>query len=326
MRWSSAFVWAFLFVGCSDAVLQSPPPISSNPANRDAGEEATDDAGSEPGSDGGPVAPPPAGSSNLRVVAANISSGEGSNYDPGEGIRMFKGLRPDVALVQELNYGSNSKADLDSFVSDAFGAEYTYTREDGAAIDIPNGVVSRYPIAESGRWVDPQVKNRGFVWAKIDVPGPQDLWAVSVHFLTTSSGNRSSEATALVAELDAVVGQGDFVVVGGDFNTTGRAEQCVVKLGKYLTIDAGLPVDQAGNDFTNAPRNAPYDWVLASPSLGAFQVPTVIGTESFPNGLVFDSRVFTPLSAVPPVQKTDSAALNMQHMPVVKDFALAADR
>jgi hypothetical protein len=51
-------------------------------------------------------------------------------------------------------------------------------------------------------------------------------------------------------------------------------------------------------------------------------VPTVIGSSSFPNGLVFDSRVYTPLTDVAPIQKADSSALNMQHMPVVRDFAL----
>jgi len=36
---------------------------------------------------------------------------------------------------------------------------------------------------------------------------------------------------------------------------------------------------------------------------------------------VFDSRVYTPLSDVAPVLSTDSAATNMQHMAVVRDFA-----
>ena len=50
------------------------------------------------------------------------------------------------------------------------------------------------------------------------------------------------------------------------------------------------------------------------------RTPVLIGTSRFENGLVFDSRVFTPLSAVAPVQRGDSEAQNMQHMAVVRDF------
>jgi hypothetical protein len=61
---------------------------------------------------------------------------------------------------------------------------------------------------------------------------------------------------------------------------------------------------------------------MPNADLAALQVPTRIGAQSFPNGLVFDSGVFTPLSDVAPVQPSDSGASNMQHMPVVKDFVL----
>jgi hypothetical protein len=35
-----------------------------------------------------------------------------------------------------------------------------------------------------------------------------------------------------------------------------------------------------------------------------------------------DSRVFTPLEGLAPIQKTDSAAANMQHMAIVRDFRI----
>jgi len=35
---------------------------------------------------------------------------------------------------------------------------------------------------------------------------------------------------------------------------------------------------------------------------------------------VFDSRVFQPLADVAPIQPGDSAAPNMQHMAIVRDF------
>jgi len=50
--------------------------------------------------------------------------------------------------------------------------------------------------------------------------------------------------------------------------------------------------------------------------------PVQIGSMSFPAGLVFDSRIFETLAQVPPVQAADSAAPQMQHMAVVRDFTL----
>ena len=62
---------------------------------------------------------------------------------------------------------------------------------------------------------------------------------------------------------------------------------------------------------------------MASFSFTNALVPVVIGANAFTNGLVFDSRVYSPLSAVPPVLATDSGATGMQHMGVLKDFMIA---
>lgn len=112
----------------------------------------------------------------------------------------------------------------------------------------------------------------------------------------------------------------DPVVLGGDLNTRTRDEGCVAMLGRIFSLPENHPADQSGGGNTNANRNRPYDWVLADAELEALAVPVTLAGEVFPGGLVFDSRVFTPLEGVPPVQKTDSAAPNMQHMAVVRDF------
>ena len=41
------------------------------------------------------------------------------------------------------------------------------------------------------------------------------------------------------------------------------------------------------------------------------------------NGLVFDSRAYSPVSDVSPVLPADSSSVNMQHMAVVKDFRIS---
>lgn len=239
------------------------------------------------------------------------------SYDPGHGIRILQGLKPDVVLIQEFNYGENDPSDIQAFVTTTFGSEFAYYREGG---QIPNGVISRYPILESGEWDDPEVFNRDFAWARIDLPGSRDLWAVSVHLLTGQTGSRTKEANALIAYLQANVPNDDLLVVGGDLNTGTRSEGCVNTLSARVVTTSPFPVDQDDNGNTNAYRNSPYDWVLASPELHGMAVPVVVGNQSFANGLVFDSRVFKPLGDVPPVLEGDSDADQMQHMAVVRDF------
>lgn len=259
----------------------------------------------------------------VRVMAANLTSGTGQSYDAGHGIRIIKGARPDVALIQELNYGANSAADIRAFVDAAFGTEFYYYREGGA--QIPNGIVSRYPILESGEWDDTLVSNRDFAWARIDVPGPVDLWAVSVHLLTSSSSSRNTEAQKLVSYIKGKVPAGDYLVIGGDFNTGSRGEACISTLAQLVLTGSPYPVDQKGNGHTNAGRTSPYDWVLADGDLDAFEAPVVIGGSSFANGLVIDTRVYTPLAELAPALYGDSGASYMQHMGVVRDFLVPGD-
>lgn len=320
MAWSRyAFVGLAAVVfgaACSTSDGPTPVPIVSPP---DAS-TPSDDAGFDAGVDAPIDAPPdaPLGPANLRIVAANISSGQALDYTAKETQRLLQGLKPDVALLQELKVGGNTKSEVDAFVTTAFGPSFTYYRE--AIGDIPNGIVSRFPIETSGSWVDPQVANRGFAYAKITLPNARPLWAVSVHFLTSGGGARSAQATALVAKIGEVVPAADYLVIGGDLNTEGRGETCVKTLGSVVQVAAPFPVDSFGNDNTNAPRTKPFDWLLADADLAAVQVPTKIGTKTFTAGLVFDSRVYEPLADVTPIEANDSAAMNMQHMPVVKDF------
>jgi hypothetical protein len=135
-RWAAPVVLVVSIFGCSDAVLKA-PATGEPPAPGDTTGDDEHDAGASPARDasterGGSVT----STSNLRILAGNISSGATSTYDSGEGIRILQGLHPDVALLQELNYKTNSKADLDELVADAFGAGFTYYREDG--LQIPN--------------------------------------------------------------------------------------------------------------------------------------------------------------------------------------------
>jgi len=263
------------------------------------------------------------GEVRVRLMAANTTSGTLQSYDPGHGIRIFQGTKPDVVLIQEFNYGDNSATAIRGFVDTTFGSTFHYYREGGATI--ANGVISRWPILAAGEWDDPYVSNRDFAWARIDVPGPKDLWVVSVHLLTADATTRNNEATNLVSQIKANIPTGDYLVIGGDFNTDSRSESCFSTFSQVVTTSSPYPADKNGNGNTNASRGKPYDHVLVDADLRAYQTATVIGSSSFSAGLVVDTRVYSPLSDISPAQSADSGATNMQHMAVIKDFLIPGD-
>ncbi len=259
----------------------------------------------------------------VRIVAANLSSGQHPNYDLGHGQRILQALRPDVILIQEFNVGDNKDATIEKWVDDSFGAEYEQFRETNARI--PNGIISRFKIKEAGEEPDPAKLDRDIAWARIDLPNTdKDLWAISVH-LHTKFKSRDGEAQAVLALIQKKqIPKDDYMVLGGDFNTDGPNEQCLKTLAAAFKTAAPQPAAQDGKSGTNAKRAKPYDWVLADEDLAKHQVPTEVAGAKFPAGLVFDSSLWSPaeLAKLAPVKKDDSQAPQMQHMAVVKDFKI----
>lgn len=262
----------------------------------------------------------------VRIVAANLTSGSKQSYSPdngnhsnpeGAGARIMKGLRPDIVLIQEFN----TSVPVRQWVNATFGEEYSFVREEPA--QIPNGIISRFRILESGEWDDPLQENRDFVWARIALPDGSRLLAVSVHLSAKKEEMRTEEARALVRFVKENAKPGERVAIGGDFNLRILSEETLKELGAVVEVPSDLPSDAAGNFHTNSPRNRPYDWVLVDPATQRLCSPVKIAGLVFSSGLIFDSRVFDPLGAVPPVQAGDSAAPQMQHMAVVRDFLLS---
>lgn len=269
----------------------------------------------------------------LRIVAGNITSGNNQSYDPGHGIRIFQALKPDIALVQEMNYGSNTSSDYKQFAQKIVGTNY-YAVDD-ADYDIPNGVVSRYPITSHGYWKDPNINNRALMWAVVDIPGKKDIFAISVHLHTSPASDQTKAALVIVDEISKLKSSKPdkyYYVVGGDFN--GETAVSSSGFGKNNTfyINGPDPVDEEGNAETNRNRNKLYDFVLADHPLHEFQIPVVYyssedstKTKIYENGLVFDTRVYSQSELdeyFSPAQTGDSGASSMQHMAVVKDFLI----
>src|ERR1044071_6654857 len=120
----------------------------------------------------------------FRVMAANLTSGNNMRYEQ-PGLNLLQGLKPDVVALQEFNvsnqFGINTTAALSNMVATTFGTNFVFFRETGYAI--PNGIISRYPFLSSGSWIDSDtgVNDRGFAWARIDLPGTNDLYVISVN-------------------------------------------------------------------------------------------------------------------------------------------------
>lgn len=269
----------------------------------------------------------------IRIVAGNVTSGNKQSYDPGHGIRILQALKPDIALVQEMNYKNNSASDYKNFAQQIVGTNY-YAVED-SKYNIPNGIVSKYPITETGSWDDPNLSDRELKWAVIDIPGEKDIFAVSVHLHTSPASDQTKAALVIVDEIAKLKKANPnkyYYVVGGDFN--GETSVSSSGFGKNNTfyVSGPHPVDENGDEETNANRNKHYDYVLADYPLHEFQVPTVFysskdptKTKSYENGLVFDTRVYSQSvldEYFSPAQTSDSSASSMQHMAVVKDFLI----
>ena len=273
------------------------------------------------------------GGLHVRVMAGNLTSGNDQSYDPGDGVRIFQALQPQVVMIQEFNYADNSPEAIRQFVNSAFGRNFYYYRENDPTDQIPNGVISQFPILDAGQWHDPYMPNRDFVYAKLDIPGPHKLWVVSVHFSNKLSKNRVNEADIVTKALKRNVPPGDYIVVGGDLNTRNGGEEALRRLSEVVS-STRVPTDSDKNVDTSSNRSKHYDWVLASPNLERHQVAvdfSVDGEEDqpgynvYPDGLVFDTRTFPLLNRLEPARQGDSDAANMQHMAVIKDFEIPAN-
>jgi endonuclease/exonuclease/phosphatase family metal-dependent hydrolase len=256
----------------------------------------------------------------LRLVTGNLSTTNDQDWDGGQGIRIIAGVSPDVAMLQELNVGDGSREALQAFVDANLGPGYHVAREEG--VRIPNGVVSRFPIREYGIWNDPGLTDRELFWARLDVPGERDLWAVSVHLHASSGSKRVAGARAVAAGIQADVPADDFVVIGGDFNTGSLGDATFGALAGVVDVTVPRAADADGNPNTSAGRSKPLDQLLVDDDLQARARPLEIGDHVFPDGLVVDTRRYRPIADLAPAQAGDSGAPSMQHMAVVRDFDL----
>ncbi len=259
---------------------------------------------------------------SIRAMAANITSGNNSSYSPGHGVRIFKAVKPDIVMIQEFNWYKQGDSDTAAMklINEAFDPSYYVFRGKGK---IPNGIISRYPIIDSGYWSSNIINDRDWNWALIDLPGKKELLVISVHL---STDKNKQEAPSLMTAIERKVAADVnnkldyFLMIGGDFNANYKGNG---SLAKNFKVDVTLPEDQSGNEGTAANRGKTLDHLFVDKAFHKFEVPVEIGTHSYNHGHVFDSRVYKKygeLNDVSPVQGDDSGASNMQHMAVIREF------
>lgn len=266
----------------------------------------------------------------IRVMTANLNSGvpPRSDWYRDPSINIFKGLKPDIVLIQEFNV--DSKTTRRGFINKALGVEYKYYCEPkiGGEWAMSNGVISRWPIKSRGQWNDSQLGNRSFVWAVIDIPGDIDLQVVSIHLKSGSSTSdiqtRQAEASQLKGYVESNFDDSKYIIVGGDLNLQYGTQSPIGTFSSYLDVMDHRPRDRNGDMDTNSttPRSKPYDWIMPNEKLDSYHTTIYVGSElqAFSEGIVFDSTVFTPLSSVAPIEFSDSRAAGCTHMAVMKAF------
>ena len=273
----------------------------------------------------------------IKVMTANLNSGVPpySDWYRDASINIFKGLEPDIVLIQEFNVDSGTTRP--DFIAGAFGGEFYYYCEPeiGGTWAMPNGIISRWPIKSSGQWSDsqPAVTNRSFVWAVIDIPGDIDLQVVSIHLKAGDSTDdrqtREAEAGQLKGYVEANFDDNKYIIVGGDLNLQYDGEPPFSTFSSYLDAADHRPRDRTGDVNTNStgpPRTKPYDWIMPNELLDNHHTTIYIGSDfqSFPEGIVFDSEIFTSLETVPPIEFEDSRQSGCTHMAVMKAFDIAS--
>ncbi len=260
---------------------------------------------------------------SFSIAAANISSQTSLThtcYSVAAG-RIFEGMAADVAAIQEFNVTNNGDyTSRRAFVDTHFGTNFHFCVESNSLM--PNGVISRWPIQEWGIWDDAELPDREFIWATLQIPGDHLLHVVSVHVKAGSTDDvvarRIHEARQLTNYIATAFSPTNFIALCGDFNLNDRAESSLHILTNHFPYTY-TPKDQYGYKNSSRNRSNPYDWVMANPLLNAHTLTTRIHGISFPEGAIFDSRLWSPPPY--PVQTNDSQEIGMQHMPVIRMFS-----
>ena len=186
--------------------------------------------------------------------------------------------RPDVVALNEISRGwyIDGSVDMLTWLSQRLGMPYIF----GPAADSVWGsaILSRYPIKEHGVGQLPRggTQNRGYLWARVDVGGGQELLVVATHLhqWETDHDIHVREVNAL---LDFWAKRPGTIVVGDLNSWPDSPEMALFRAAGFLDSFAELG---KGDGFT-WPSYAPFeriDYIWHTPDLKVSDYANTQGT------------------------------------------------
>ena len=220
---------------------------------------------------------------SIKVMTYNLHGGFSADgaLDPEAIARVIEEQQPDVVGLQEVSRGwvVNGSMDVLGWLSHRLQMPYLYGPTAGHLWG--NAILTRYPIIESQE-VELPPRNlalkRGFIWARLDVGGGQELQVITTHYHSGPGGQEGSdtrvEHSRKILEFiaDPSRAGSSRTVLMGDLNA--RPEELEIEILR----EAGL-VDVLGEidrpyTFPSHDPERQIDYILVMPGLTA-RNPTV---------------------------------------------------
>ena len=225
----------------------------------------------------------------VRVMTYNLHNGFSTEgrLDPEALARVIEQAKPDIVGLQEVERGwyIDSSLDLAMWLSRRLQMPYVF----GPTADRVwgNAILSRYPIKEWRNVPLPPrdlALKRGFLWARVDIGGGDELLFIATHFHDPANGSAIRQQQS--PEIVKFWNQRPRTVIVGDLNAKPDAKEIA------LLRDAGLRDAFAaigvGDGFTwRADKpNQRIDYIWLSPDLTARDIVIPQSTASDHLGIV----------------------------------------
>ncbi|RME47181.1 MAG: endonuclease, partial [Chloroflexi bacterium] len=225
----------------------------------------------------------------VRIMTYNLHNG--FNTDGFLGMealaRVIESEQPDVVALQEVSRGWVIAGSLDmlTWLSQRLGMSYVSGPTAGPLWG--NAILSRLPIREYQAHALPPrdlLIRRGFLWARIDVGGGEELDVIATHY------HNPEPDSAIRVEQSRVIldfwGGADRTALLGDLN--GRPGDPEIEMLRQAGLRDVLDLAGISPGYTN-PSNQPrqrIDYIWITPDLAASDVLITSGTASDHLGVV----------------------------------------
>jgi endonuclease/exonuclease/phosphatase family metal-dependent hydrolase len=206
----------------------------------------------------------------VRVMTYNIHNGFNTvgRLDPEAIARVIEQARPDIVALQEVARGwyIDSSVDLAMWLARRLQMPYVF----GPTADCVwgNAILSRYPIKEWKNVPLPPrdlLLKRGFLWARIDVGGGEEILFIATHFHHIEEDNAIRQVQA--PEIIKFWNQRPRTILAGDLNATPDAPEIAMLRDAGLRDAFALVGSGSGFTWPSPKPNQRIDYIWVSPDL-----------------------------------------------------------